>query len=266
MNEVHVSTGSRNLSLEYEWIDGSAAAPLLVFLHEGLGSVAMWRDWPRRLCEAGGFRGLMYSRPGYGGSTPRLRDEKWSVDYLHKQALEVLPGFLRALGIDTEHAPPWLIGHSDGASIALIHAAAYPARVAGLVAIAPHVFVEDVAIVGIERTRDAYVTTDTRGSNLAVKLARYHRDPDSAFWGWNDIWLDPAFRNWNIEDLLPAILAPVLVVQGEDDEYGTMAQLDRIAQRVPHAQLLKLAQCGHVPYRDQSQRVTEAIVGFIAQH
>ena len=266
MNDLHLSTSSGDLSLEYEWIDGPVAAPLLVFLHEGLGSVTMWRDWPRRLCEAGRFRGLMYSRPGYGGSTPRLRDEKWPVDYLHTQALEVLPAFLGALDIDTEHAPPWLIGHSDGASIALIHAAAFPRRVAGLVAMAPHVFVEDVSIHGIERARDAYVTTDTRGSSLAVKLARYHRDPDSAFWGWNDIWLDPAFRSWNIENLLSAITAPLLVVQGEDDEYGTMAQVDRIAQQVPHAHLLKLAQCGHVPHRDQSQRVTDAIIGFIGQH
>ncbi|MBC8118246.1 MAG: alpha/beta fold hydrolase, partial [Burkholderiaceae bacterium] len=231
--------------------------------HEGLGSVAMWRDWPRRLCEAGGFRGLMYSRPGYGGSTPRLRNEKWPVDYLHTQALEVLPAFLRAVGIDAERGPPWLIGHSDGASIALIYAAVFPSQVAGLVAIAPHVFVEDMAIHGIERARDAYVTTDTRGPSLAVKLARYHRDPDSAFWGWNDIWLDPAFRSWNIESSLPAISAPLLVIQGEDDEYGTMAQVDRIAQQVPHAQLLKLAQCGHVPHRDQSQRVSDAIIGFM---
>jgi pimeloyl-ACP methyl ester carboxylesterase len=265
--------GAREYSLEYEWISRErsgiaqerAASPLLVFLHEGLGSVAMWRDWPRQLCAAGGFRGLVYSRPGYGRSTPRPSVEKWPVDFMHSQAHEVLPALLRAVGVDTANDPPWLIGHSDGASIALLHAAAFPDRVAGVVALAPHVFVEDLSIESIARTRETYLaTTDTQGPSLRVKLARYHDDPDSAFWGWNDIWLDPAFRSWNIEPLLTAITKPVLVVQGEDDEYGTMAQVDGVAQHVPHAQLLKLAQCGHSPQRDQSQQVIKAAVEFIA--
>ncbi|HVG03719.1 MAG TPA: alpha/beta hydrolase, partial [Burkholderiaceae bacterium] len=158
-------------------------------------------------------------------------------------------------------------GHSDGASIALIHAATFPERVAGVIALAPHVFVEDLSIESIQRTRETYLaTTDTQGSTLRVKLARYHDDPDSAFWGWNDIWLDPAFRSWNIEALLPSIKKPVLVVQGEDDEYGTMAQVDSIATRVAHAKLLKLSHCGHSPQRDQSAQVSQAIVDFIANH
>jgi pimeloyl-ACP methyl ester carboxylesterase len=127
--------------------------------------------------------------------------------------------------------------------------------------LAPHVFVEDVSISSIERARDTYLTTDWK-----VKLARYHDDPDSAFWGWNGIWLDPAFRSWNIEAMLPAITKPVLAVQGEDDEYGTMAQVDSIARHVPQAQLLKLAACGHSPQRDQPQRVIQATIDFIAQH
>ncbi len=253
--------GPREFSLEYDWIAPErATSPLLVFLHEGLGSVALWRDWPRQLCNAGGFRGLVYSRPGYGRSTPRPREEKWPVDFMHTQAREVLPAFLRAVEVDASSEPPWLIGHSDGASIALIHTAAFPERVAGLVVLAPHVFVEDISIESIGRARETYLTT-----NLKTKLARYHSDPDSAFWGWNDVWLDPAFRNWNIEDLLPAITRPVLAVQGEDDEYGTMAQLNSIARHVPDARLLKLAACGHSPHRDQPQRVIEAALDFIAR-
>ena len=267
-SHARVLAGAREYSLEYELIAPErAASPLLVFLHEGLGSVAMWRDWPRQLCDAGGYRGLVYSRPGYGRSTPRPPAEKWSVDFMHAQAREVLPALLQAAGVDAATEPPWLVGHSDGASIALIYAAAFPERVAGVIALAPHVLVEDISIESIERTRETYLaTTDTQGSSLRVKLGRYHDDPDSAFWGWNDIWLDRAFRGWNIEAMLPASTKPVLAVQGEDDEYGTMEQLDSIARHVPHAQLLKLTACGHSPQRDQSQRVIKATVDFIATH
>lgn len=267
-SHARVAIGMREYSLEYEWIEPECTtSPLLVFLHEGLGSVAMWRDWPVQLCDAGGFRGLVYSRPGYGRSTPRPHAEKWPVDFMHTQAREVLPAFLQAAGVDTLSDPPWLVGQSDGASIALIHAVAFPERVSGVIALAPHVFVEDMSIESIERTRETYLaTTDTQGSSLRVKLARYHDNPDSAFWGWNDIWLDPAFRSWNIEAMLSTIAKPVLAVQGEDDEYGTLAQVHSIAKQVPHAQLLKLAKCGHSPQRDQPQRVIKAIVDFIARH
>ncbi len=186
---------------------------------------------------------------------------------MHAQAREVLPAFLHAVGVDTASDPPWLVGHSDGASIALIYAAAFPERVSGVIVLAPHVFVEDVSIESIERTRETYLaTTDTQQSVLRVKLARYHDNPDSAFWGWNNIWLDPAFRSWNIEAMLPAITKPILVVQGEDDEYGTMAQVDSIAKRVRQAQVLKLPACGHSPQRDQPQQVFTATVDFIARH
>jgi pimeloyl-ACP methyl ester carboxylesterase len=265
-SHARVTTGSREYSLEYVWISRErSVSPLLVFLHEGLGSVAMWSDFPRQLCAAGGFRGLVYSRPGYGRSTPRPPEEKWPVDFMHSQAREVLPAFLQAVGVDTPTDRPWLMGHSDGASIALLYAAAFPDRVAGVIALAPHVFVEDLSIESIARTRETYLaTTDTQGPSLRVKLARYHNDPASAFWGWNDIWLDPAFRSWNIEPLLSEITRPVLVVQGEDDEYGTMAQVDSVGRHVPHARLLKLAQCGHSPQRDQPQQVIKVTVEFIA--
>jgi len=253
-----VFVDGRALRLEYAWINPTRAdAPLLVFLHEGLGSLQMWKDYPQALCDAAGARGFVYSREGYGRSTPRAMQEKWPVDYMHKQAHDVLPALFAALRI-TERA--WLFGHSDGGSIALLHAAAYPERVAGVIAVASHVMVEDESIASITAARTAYVTT-----NLKARLARYHDDPDSAFWGWNDIWLNPAFRTWNIADQLPSIRCPVLAVQGEDDEYGTMAQIDCIARGMPHARLVKLAACGHSPHRDQPALLTAAVMQFLRE-
>jgi len=242
--------------LEYAWIGAKRAdAPLIVFLHEGLGSLAMWKDYPQALCAAAGMRGLVYSRHGYGRSTPRPATQKWPVEFMHAEAQQVLPALFDRLGVED---PPWLFGHSDGASIALLYAAAFRTRVAGLVAVAPHVFVEDVSVTSIEQARIAYATTDLR-----QRLARYHDDPDSAFRGWNDIWLDPAFRAWNIEDCLPRIRCPLLAVQGEDDPYGTMAQVDAIARLAPHARLLKLPACGHSPHRDQPAALSRAVVAFL---
>lgn len=230
-------------------------APLLVFLHEGLGSVAMWKDFPQQLCDAGGYRGLVFSRPGYGRSTPRDPDETWDVDFMHRQAIEVLPAFFESIGL-TE--APWLFGHSDGGSIALLYASRFPERVAGLVVLAPHTFVEDVTVANIELARQAYLDTD-----LPQKLGRYHDDADSAFWGWNRIWLHPPFREWNIGPELESIRCPVLAIQGLDDEYGTLAQIRGIVQRVPQAQLLELPDCGHSPHRDQPEKTIVASISFI---
>src|SRR6202008_810833 len=169
-----------------------------------------------------GARGLVYSRPGYGNSTPRGANEKWQPDYLHRQADEVLPRLLHAL--EADGAPYWLFGHSDGASIALLHAASHPQTVAGAIVLAPHVFVEQFSLDGIVQTVEHY-----RDGGLKANLARYHKEPDSPFYGWSDAWLSPAFRNWNIEAGTARIRCPLLVIQGEDDEYGTMEQLDRIA-------------------------------------
>jgi pimeloyl-ACP methyl ester carboxylesterase len=232
-------------------------APRVVFLHEGLGSVALWKDTPARLCDAGGWRGLVYSRPGYGRSTPRAPHEHWAPDFMHRQALQVLPEVLAACGIDAAREPPWLLGHSDGGSIALIHAAGFPERVAGAIVLAPHVFVEDCSVDSIARTRDQYAT------GLRGRLARFHDDVDSAFFGWADAWLDPTFRAWSIEALLPAIRCPVLAIQGHDDEYGTMAQIDTIVRAVPGAAALALEGCGHSPHRDRPEAVTEAVTGFV---
>ena len=249
---VEISWAGRPVRIEYEWI--GEGAPAIVFLHEGLGSRAMWRDFPAKLAAALGMRALVYSRPGYGKSTPRDADERWNHDFMHRQAFEVLPPLLDALGV---REPAWLYGHSDGGSIALLFAANFPKQTAGVIAAAPHVFVEDLSVESIERTRVAYLETGLRG-----KLARYHDDVDSAFWGWNDIWLHPPFRHWNIEAEIAAIRAPVLAMQGIDDEYGTMAQVHAVARAVPHAKVLELAACGHSPHRDQPDAVIRAAVDF----
>ncbi len=249
-----ISLPDRPVELEYEWV-GAREGPLLVFLHEGLGSLSMWRDFPQRLAAALGMHGLVYSRPGYGKSTPRAADERWDVDFMHRQARDVLPALLDAVGAGAE--PAWLYGHSDGGSIALLFASMFAHRVNGAIVAAPHVFVEDVSVGSIERTRIAYMETQLRD-----RLARHHEDVDSAFWGWNDTWLHPRFRAWNIERELEAIRAPVLAIQGTDDEYGTMEQLRRIARRVPGTQTLELEHCGHSPHRDCPDAVIEAAVRF----
>jgi pimeloyl-ACP methyl ester carboxylesterase len=251
-----LSVDGRLVRLEYAWQNRDRRdAPLIVFLHEGLGCVAMWRDFPQRLCDARGCRGLVYSRYGFGGSTPRRAGDELPADFLEREAREALPAFLRAVGAD---ARPWLFGHSDGASIALLYAAAFPHALAGAVVLAPHIFVEDVTIAGIVAAKGAYAATDLR-----QRLARYHPDPDAVFAGWHERWLDPAFRGWSIEALLPAIRCPLLAVQGFDDEYATMAQLDGIKRHVPQAELLKLANCRHSPHRDQPQAVIEATAAII---
>lgn len=229
-------------------------APCLVLLHEGLGSVAMWQDFPRRLADASGSEVIVYSRQGYGRSQA-LREPR-QVEYMHHEALVVLPALLDTLGVQR----PLLVGHSDGASIALIHAGGCPRGVSGLVVMAPHVFVEPLTRASIVQAKQAYATT-----NLPQRLARYHADADHAFWGWNDIWLHPAFQAWNIESYLPTIQAPILAIQGVDDEYGTLDQLQRIARRAPSVKLLELAQCRHSPHRDQPERVLHEIIEFLQQ-
>ncbi|MCW5633935.1 MAG: alpha/beta hydrolase [Rubrivivax sp.] len=251
----------RRVRVELAWVGADEpGSPLVVFLHEGLGSVAMWRDFPERLCRSVGARGLVYSRPGYGRSTPRAPDEHWAPDFMHRQAHEVLPALLHALGIDGAERPLWLFGHSDGGSIALLHAKRADARLAGLVVLAPHILVEDLSITSIAKARDAYLGTDLR-----ARLAKYHDDPDSAFWGWNDIWLAPAFRHWSIEAEIGAIRCPVLAMQGLDDEYGTLEQVRGIARRLPGTRIVEVAQCGHSPHRDQPAVVIEAVSSFMGR-
>jgi pimeloyl-ACP methyl ester carboxylesterase len=221
----------------------------------------MWKDYPQRLCDAGGLRGLVYSREGYGRSTPRRPGERWPLDFMQRQARDVLPRLFARLGIGRDGGKPWLFGHSDGATIALVHAAAYPDSVAGVVAVAPHIMVEDVSIRSIAAARDAY-----RSAGIKARLARYHDDPDSAFFGWNDVWLDPGFRRFSIEHVLDRVRCPILAVQGENDEYGTLAQVTGIRARAPQAEIVALANCGHSPHRDQPEALTRAVTGFITRH
>ena len=253
LNGFAVAAGRR---LEYYWTRRPAPGEtVLVFLHEGLGSAALWRDFPQRLSAVCGLPALVYSRYGYGQSA--VLAEKRPVDYMHHEALVALPELLAALDIDA----PILVGHSDGGSIALIHAGAGRWPVRGVIVEAPHVFVEDLSIASIEDARAAYQTTE-----LPQRLGRHHADGDRTFWGWNDIWLDPAFRSWNIEDYLPAIACPVLAIQGEDDEYGTPAQVDAVARQAGGpAQVMMLPDCRHAPHRDQAEAVLAAMAGFVAK-
>lgn len=233
---------------------GTDLAPL-VLLHEGLGSRGLWRGFPAALHAATGRRMLVYSRHGYGCSA--VVREPRRVDYMHHEADVVLPELLDRLGYDR----PVLVGHSDGASIALLHAGRGGTGVQRLVLLAPHVIVEDESIAGIAAAREAYRTTA-----LPQRMARHHRDADATFWGWNDIWLDPAFRSWDITDRLPRIEVPVLVVQGVDDEYGTPRQLELIEEGIagPFTGVL-LERCRHAPHLDQPEATLRAVAGFLAE-
>lgn len=224
----------------------------MVFLHEGLGSIAMWRDFPEKLARAAGVNALLYSRYGYGRSDPITAPRR--PDYMHDEALKALPELLAKLAIER----PILFGHSDGASIALIYAAAHTPR--AVIALAPHVFVEQIAVDGVRMIRRKY-----EGAGLREKLARYHNVPDSAFYGWNDIWLNPEFCAWSIEPDLARIRCPLLAVQGFEDEYATMEQVDRIAARAARAKTLKIADCRHSPQRDQPAVLIRETLRFLAE-
>lgn len=244
-------------SLEYEWLDAAEPGkPTLVFLHEGLGSIRQWRDFPLQVVKATGCRALLYSRYGYGQSEV-LAEPRVGVDFMHREALEALPELLEKLAVDR----PVLVGHSDGASIALIYAGSgHPTRAVAVMA--PHVFIEPICVESIRKASEAFATTDLPG-----KLGKYHRDPAKTFHLWADAWLDPAFLDWNIEGYLPGILQPVMAIQGEDDEYGTMEQLERIRRGVGGpCELVKLHNCGHAPFRDQPRAVLEALTRFVHEH
>jgi pimeloyl-ACP methyl ester carboxylesterase len=236
--------------VELRDIPGDPDNPALVLLHEGVGSVGLWRDFPDRLATATERRTLAFSRYGHGNSDPPPKPR--TPEFMHEEALEVLPTLLNALQIEA----PILIGHSDGASIALIHAAHHP--VTAVVAIAPHVFVEDMCITEIRHARGAYETTDLR-----ERMARHHRDPDAAFYGWNDVWLDPEFKTWELRALLPQIKAPILLIQGTRDQYGTMAQLDSIQQAVAGPTHRLHLDCQHSPPTEKPQETIEAIRKFL---
>jgi pimeloyl-ACP methyl ester carboxylesterase len=250
-------------------LSGHSERAPIVFLHEGLGSVAMWRDFPMRLCQATGRAGIVYSRRGYGQSdaVPDVRGQgRLQSDYMHKEAAQVLPELLRLCGIQK----PILLGHSDGGSIALLHAAQFETE--ACIVMAPHLFVENISIAAITATREAYET-----GGLRQRLAKFHANVDCAFWQWNDIWLSPEFRSFNINEECKRITCPILAIQGIDDPYGTMAQIDALggAEHDFKSQitlspainvrrvLLKLEQCEHSPHRDQAQKVISSAAQWL---
>ncbi len=239
--------------LEVVTLTGRSTAAPIVMLHEGLGSVSAWRDFPAELCEHTGRTVIVYSRSGYGRSE-RLTAPH-DVQYMHREGQIVLPALLAELGI----AEPVLFGHSDGASIALIYAATHAQAVRALVLEAPHVFVEPLTVASIARVKETVEAT-----GLIDKLGRHHDDPAATFWGWNDIWLHPPFLDWNITEALPSIAVPTLVIQGRDDEYGTLAQIDAIVRAVPHAESLVLERSGHSPHRTRTIAVLERTAAFLA--
>lgn len=259
MNQPHLHTllvdGVR---LEARWVRPvrmRADAPTLVLLHEGLGCVAMWKDWPEQLVQATGCTALLYSRAGYGGSDPVSLPRP--IRYMQDEGHHVLPRVLDAAGIDRAV----LVGHSDGGSIALVTAGGeHDPRLCGLVLMAAHVFNEPICVAAIEAAKHAY-----RHGELRDKLCKYHGDNvDIAFWGWNQAWLDPKFLHWNLESYLPAVNVPALVLQGRGDEYGTAAQVEAIAGQIGGpVEVCWLDDCGHSPHRDQPQLTTEAIVKFV---
>jgi pimeloyl-ACP methyl ester carboxylesterase len=253
MSLKHLSLAAGRI--EYLWHGPAVGtAPTLVFLHEGLGSARLWRDFPQRLAQATECSALVYSRFGYGGSAPCPLPRP--LTYHTDEAVQVLPAILDRLGIGGYLA----VGHSDGATISLLHAALAPAE--GLLAViaeAPHVFVEDETVTGIAATRDQYPL------GLRDKLARHHGDNvDIAFDGWAETWLRPEFRDWNVEAMLPAIRVPVLVVQGRDDEYASLRQVEAIMRQTGGpAESVVVEHCGHVPHRDHTDTVLNAMADFV---
>lgn len=242
--------------LEYVWHGPAAAdAPTIIFLHEGLGCVQMWRDFPARVAHATGFGALVYSRAGYGQSDPVSLPR--AVSFMHEEALVVLPEIIRQLGI----REAILFGHSDGGSISLIYAGSNPATtIRGLILEAPHVFVEDISIKSISEALVNYETGALRSG-----LERYHgKNVACAFLGWNQVWLNPEFRSWNIEEYLPQIKVPVLLIQGLEDQYGTLRQVEAIADGCAgYVSRIILPNCGHSPHKDQPERTLEAVKSFV---
>ena len=246
-----VRCAGRSLEAIY-WPGASPRHPTLVFLHEGLGSANLWRDLPRKLVIATGCSALAYSRYGYGQSDALC--ETRDANYMHHEALIVLPELLQQLEINA----PIIYGHSDGASIALIHAGAGHG-VRGLVVEAPHVFVESISLSGVSAAGKS-----ARENDLLARLSKHHRDPAKTFWGWHDAWMSASFRDWNITSFLSNIHAPTLVIQGEDDAYGTMAQVDVIVSHLAGpTQQLRLTGCGHAPHREKSEQVLQMTTSFI---
>ncbi len=256
---LEINWDSRTVKLEYLLINADLnQAPLIVFLHEGLGSLSLWREFPTRLCQAVGYRGLVYSRPGYGRSTPFDHDTFWGIDFMHRQAYEVLPKLLTELNNEADNNGIVLLGHSDGASIALLYGAANPNQIKGMITVAPHILVEKITIDSIRALEKHYRTSD-----LPQKLATHHQNPNVTFDGWSRVWLDHRFHSWSIEAELNEIKAPVLIVQGTHDEYGTVKQINGIKKRISNTETYWIQECGHSPHRTHTDKLINCSVAFI---
>ena len=254
------------LQVEYQWLmpqqARSGARPLMVFLHEGLGSLSIWRGFPQQVCDALGCTGLVYSREAYGWSSAQQVASQWPAHFLDYQADVVLPALLTALGIDCSQQSVVLVGHSDGASIALIAAAHMP-QIAGVAALAPHTFVEPQTTDAIAQTQQLFAPTPPQ-KGLRDALAKHHQDADGMFACWSNVWLSEAFGLWDIRPMLPGIACPCVVVQGLDDPYGSDAHAESIRAAVAHMQLVYLQQCGHEPHKDCAVQVVQALADLMA--
>jgi pimeloyl-ACP methyl ester carboxylesterase len=242
------------VALDVVRLVGTRPGPTIVFLHEGLGSVGLWKNFPAAVVERTGLAAVVYSRRGHGHSDPDQLPR--APGFMHHEGEVVLPALLDALALDEVI----LFGHSDGASIALLAAARRDARIRRLVLMAPHVFVEDLSVASILAAQQSFDHGDLR-----ARLGKYHADPDHTFRAWNDIWLDPAFRDWDIRDRLSRIACPILLIQGRDDEYGTLAQIDAIAAATD-ADVLILDHCGHSPHRDRRDMVLATAAAFMLEN
>lgn len=254
---ITVSWNGKSRELEYQWVGlNSPDAPLMIFLHEGLGSVQHWQQWPDQLCQQLGYRGLVYSRYAYGHSTPRPTEEHWQSDYLHTEAQQALPALLKALKVQQ---PFSVFGHSDGATIALLYAAMPKNLAKNIIILAPHLYAEAEAISGVQQAIHWYEKGD-----LKSRLSRYHADVDSAFWGWAGVWgNEHSLRAWNIEKEIQAIRCPVLTIQGTEDEYATLAQVHDVKKNIPHTELCILEDCRHSPHIDMPETVIKQVKDFL---
>lgn len=257
--KIDLHWNGTNKTLEYQWVGTEKhSAPIMVFLHEGLGSLTHWQGWPEQLCKQLGYRGLVFSRYAYGQSTPRPDNDIWQGDYLHIESQQALPALLSALEINE---PITLFGHSDGATIALLYAAMPNSLAKEIIILAPHIYMEPMTINGVQIAIKWYENGD-----LKQRLSRYHADPDSAFWGWAQVWGNEYYLNrWNIEKDIQAIHCPVLAIQGSDDEYASLNQIYDIKKHVPQTELCVLELCRHSPHIDMPDEVTAAVADFLGR-
>lgn len=257
---LQIIENGKPLNIEYQWVGSpDPQAPLLVFLHEGLGSITHWSFWPEELASVLGCRGLLYSRPGYGHSTPRNPNDDLPITYLHHEAEQRLPAVLAALGLADEQ--PILFGHSDGGTIALLNAAMPTSKARAIICVAPHINVEPFMHHGLEHCINWYESGDLR-----QRLARYHQDVDGTFKPWSRAWCSDSFKNWNIESEVAAIRCPTLLIQGDLDEYSSLHQIYGIQRLVPHAQAMVLAGARHSPHFERPERLQARCLRFLRDH